>query len=70
MEGSKIRVLQTLSCPRRISTAIEYCVDTDDLAIDYIIDSKRKSLRKTAIISKNDVVDSGVEKEGVDIRKQ
>jgi hypothetical protein len=35
-----------------------------------IIHGKRKSLRKTAIISKNDVVDSSVEKEGVDIGKQ
>lgn len=66
---SKIRVLQTLSCPQRISTAIEYCMDTDDLAINYIIDGKRESLRKTTIVSKNDVVDSGVEKEGVDIRE-
>ena len=45
-------------------------MDPDDLAIDCIIHAKRKSLRKTAIISKNNVVDSGVEKEGVNIRKQ
>ena len=45
-------------------------MDPDDVAIDCIIDRKRKSLRKAAIISKNDVVDSGVEKKGVDIRKQ
>jgi hypothetical protein len=40
--------------------AIEYCMNTDDLAIDCIIDGKRKSLRKTTIVSKNDVVDSGL----------
>jgi hypothetical protein len=61
---------QRLSCPRQISTVIEYSLDTDDLAIDCIIGGKSKSRRKTAIISKNNVVDSGVEREGLDIRKQ
>ena len=41
----------------------------DCLAIDGIVDAKGKSLRETAIISKNHVVDTRVQKEGVEYRK-
>ena len=36
-----------------MSAAVEYCINANELAIDCILHGKRKSLCKTAIISKN-----------------
>jgi hypothetical protein len=57
------------SCPRRIAAAIEYCIHADDLALDQVIDGERKSFREAAMISVNDGVGRGLEKERVHIRE-
>jgi len=68
--ASKFWIVQALPRPSGTPTAIQYCIDTNQLALDQIINGKRKSFREASMISINNVVRSRVKKERVDVREQ
>jgi len=55
---------------RRVSSAIKYCVDPNDVALDFIIDRERKPLRKKSMVTEMKRVNASTKLKGFQICKK
>ncbi len=51
-------------------SAVQHRVHTHDFSLSAVIDGKREAFRKTAVISVDDLMNSGMHKQGIDVGEQ
>jgi len=62
--------LQSFFCPGWVLAAIQYRMNSNQISLDVVIDSKGKTLREASMIAKGRLMNSSVYKKGVNIGKQ